>query len=334
MKETIYTIAKEAGVSIATVSRALNNHPRVGRDTRERILKIAESLGYQPSASARGLATSQTRAIALVLPQLSGPFYSELIRGAESVASGECYHLLIYACAGLDEKDAFLSLLSARVDGMVLGTSVNCGAFLRALTRRGLPFVVLGTPDLGPAVTTINPENERGAYQLTKHLIQAHGIDSIGFIRGPHIRAHSHERLEGYRHALREHGVSPREEWIADGDFTEEGGYRGAMQLLTREDRPRAIFASNDPMAIGAMAAAAGLGLRVPEDVVIVGFDDIPSAQYLQPPLTTVSVETFEQGRAAISELLRQVADPAAPRRQLTLPAPVVLRRSCGCPPR
>lgn len=334
MKETIYTIAKEAGVSIATVSRALNNSPRVGRDTRERILRIAESLGYQPSAAARGLATSQTRAIALVLPQLSGPFYSELIRGAESVASGERFHLLIYACAGLDEKDSFLSLLSARVDGMVLGTSVNGGAFLRALTGRALPFVVMGTPYLGPAVTTVNPENLQGAYRLTKHLIEAHGIRGIGFIRGPHNRVHSHERLEGYRQALREHGLSPREEWIADGDFTEEGGYRGAMRLLTPDDRPRAIFACNDPMAIGAMAAAAGLGLRVPEDVAIVGFDDIPSAQYLQPPLTTVSVETFEQGRAAIAELLRQVADSAAPRRQVTLPTSVVLRRSCGCCPR
>ena len=334
MKQTIYTIAKEAGVSIATVSRAFNNHPRISPETKEKIFQIAEAMGYQPSASARSLATSETQTIALVLPQISGPFYSELIRGAESITKEQQYHLLIYTSQDLDERDPFLSLLPTRVDGMVLGAYFSTGQYLQMLARQGIPHIILGEPDHGLEITTINPENQEGAYRLTKHLIEEHDLRDIAFIRGPENRSHSLDRLLGYQKALREHGITPHEEWVVLGDFTESSGYDCARQLLQQNNPPKAIFASNDLMAIGAMAAASQHGLSVPGDLAIVGFDDVPSARYLQPPLTTVSVETFEQGRQAIEQLLVRIADPRIPHQQLTFPAPVVVRRSCGCIPR
>jgi LacI family transcriptional regulator len=331
MKPTIYTIAKEAKVSIATVSRAFNNHPRVSEETRATILQIAADLGYQPSASARNLATSTTETLALVLPFFSGQFFSEIIRGAETVSRARHYHLLVYSSQDLDAEDALLSLLPSRIDGLILVTQSSTTRYIRKLDDKGFPFVILGYTVPGLPANSISPDNFNGAYELTRHLIEAHGYDKIAFICGPGYQSHSRERLLGYTRALQEHGIPVRQEWIVPGKFDECSGHAGARKLLGLPHPPRAIFAGNDLMAVGALAAASEMGLSVPDDLAIAGFDDVPSAQYLHPPLTTVSVGTFEQGAKAAEMLLECVVHPSTPRQEITLPTPLVVRRSCGC---
>lgn len=331
MKPTIYTVAKEAGVSIASVSRAFSGSPGLAEATRVRIIQIAQDLGYQPSASARGLATRTTETLALVVPQISGPYFSELIRGAESVTRAQHYHLLVYSSADAAEEDPVLRLLPARTDGIILGTRYSSDAYIQSLHRQGIPFLVLGRSIPGIQASSVRPENEKGAYMLTRHLLEDHGFRRIAFISGPQDQPHSQERLSGYARALSDWGIFTRDEWVAAGNFDEDSGYRAALKLLDLPERPQAIFAGNDQMAVGLIAAANERGLRVPEDLAVVGFDDIPTARYLQPPLTTISLEIFEQGAKAVELLIERITDRDAPDRTVLIPTTLMVRHSCGC---
>ncbi len=331
MKPTIYTIAEKAGVSIATVSRALNNSPRVSEDTRARILALMQEMGYQPNASARGLALKITGNLGIVLPQISGPFFSEFIRGAESVSRQNQYHLLVCNNADVSGADPLVNLLPARTDGLVLATDCVSPDFVRLLAQRSFPFVLLGDSIEGLQANSIRPDNEAGAYQATSHLIRVHQYTQIGFIQGPEGRSDSIERLEGYRRALAEAGLPWRPDLVIVGNYDEAGGYSAMQQMLDLPELPRAVFASNDQMAVGAMAAASQRGVRVPDDVAITGFDDIPIARYLQPALTTINQSIYEQGALAVEQLLHSLTSPETPTVKTILPALLVIRRSCGC---
>jgi LacI family transcriptional regulator len=331
VKPNIYTIAKEASVSIASVSRALNGSAGISEATRERILRVAREFGYQPSASARGLATRTTETLALVIPQISGPYFSELIRGAESVTRAQHYHLLVYSSVDAGEDDPLLRLLPARTDGIILGTHYSTDRYIHSLHRQEVPFLVFGRTISGITTSSVQPENEPGAYALTRHLLDVHGFRRIAFISGPEDQPHSQERLSGYTRALVESEITPAPDWVVAGKFNENSGYEAAQRLLDQAERPQAIFAGNDQMAIGVMAAASERGTRVPEDLAVVGFDDIPTARYLQPALTTVNLAIFEQGVKAVELLIEQITDPEAPARTVTIPTTLVVRRSCGC---
>jgi LacI family transcriptional regulator len=333
MKPTIYSIAAQAGVSIATVSRAFNGSPRISEATRERVMQIAHEMGYQPSASARNLAMSSTETLALVFPQISGPYFSEFINGAESVARSHQYHLLVYSSLDADQEDPLLNLLPARTDGIILGTRSSSTAYIHRLHQRRFPFILLGREVPGLETHSLHPDNERGALDITRHLIGVHGYQQIAFICGPQDQLHNSERLQGYQRALNEAGLALDPQLLAPGNFDEASGYAAAQMLLERQPRPQAIFAANDQMAIGAIAAANERGLHVPEDLAVVGFDDIPTAPYLQPPLTTVNVAIFEQGAQAVQLLLKQIAEPNLPARVLHIPTRLVVRHSCGCNP-
>lgn len=331
MKPTIYTIAETAGVSIATVSRAFNNSTRISDATRERILQIARDLGYQPNASARSLVMNATQTLALVFPQVSGPYFSEFIRGAETVARQHQYHLLVYSSADAGGDDPLLRLLSTRTDGMVLATRTSRTTYIQQLHQRRFPFLLLGGGISGLETSGIQPENGRGALLLTRHLIDRHGCRRIAFICGQQDQPHSAERLEGYRQALEERGIGWQAELVAPGSFDEASGYAAAQMLFNLPEPPSAIIAANDQMAVGAMSAAGERGMRIPQDVAVVGFDDIPTARYLQPPLTTVSLSIYDQGAWAVDLLLERIADPDQPARVIPIPATLVVRRSCGC---
>jgi LacI family transcriptional regulator len=331
MKTTIYRIAEQAGVSIATVSRAFNDSTRISEATRARILQIAQEMGYQPSASARSLALSTTETLALIFPQISGPYFSEFIRGAETVARQHQYHLLVYSNHEAGASDPMLQLLPARTDGMVLGTRLFSTRYIQQLNQRRFPFVLLGRVEPGFETHSLHIDNERGALSVMRHLFQQHSYRRIGMISGPADQPHSSERLQGYRRALEEAGQPVLPELVVQGSFDEASGFAAAQALLVQTPRPEAIFAANDQMAIGAIAAANGRGLRVPEDLAVVGFDNIPTAGYVQPALTTVNLAIFEQGALAIELLLEQIADPDGPGRVVRIETELVVRRSCGC---
>jgi len=328
-RPTIYTVAEQAGVSIATVSRVLNNSPKLTEETKAKVLKAMKALEYQPSASARCLARNVTETIALVSPDISGPFFSELIRGIETEACRHHYHLLIYGVHSGRDDDQLLPFLSTKVDGMILGSYCD-EAYIRNLHQQRVPFILLIREVEGIAADSIHPDSFDGAYQAVTHLIQ-HGYRQVAFISGPVNSKHSNARFDGYRQALHDHNWLWDPNQVVHGDYTEPSGRRVMEELLSLAKPPRAVFAANDQMAVGALDAVHNRGLRVPDDVAIVGFDDIPAAAYVHPSLTTVRRDIRESGELAVQLLMRRIEDPEAKVENIVLPTQLVVRRSCGC---
>ncbi|MBN2390601.1 MAG: LacI family DNA-binding transcriptional regulator [Anaerolineae bacterium] len=332
MRPTIRTVAAKAGVSIATVSRFLNGNAHINAETEAKVRAAIADLGYVPNASARGLATKTTGTIALIFPKLSGPFFSELIRGAETEASATGYHLLIYGIAGstTSDEDQTLGLLTTKVDGLILasrGIHQNC---MGDLLHQGIPIVLLGEEPGEITGDSISPDNAGGAMQIVTHLLE-HGYRRIAFIQGPEMQTHAQERLRGFCDALDTYGLSCAPELIVPGAFDEQSGYAAMQQVLQQQPRPDAVFAANDQMAIGAMAAVYESGLRIPEDIALAGFDDIEPARYLRPPLTTVHQDIIGQGQLAVRMLLARMQGSETPPETRVIPTELVIRRSCGC---
>lgn len=331
MRPTIYTVAHRAGVSISTVSRVLNGSSLVKEETRTQVLRTVEELGYQPSASARGLARNSTETIALIFSRVSGPFFSEIIQGAEIEARQYHYHLLIYSVQLPQDNEDLLRFLSAKVDGLILTSSAVSEVYLQELQRQRRPFVLLGPTKGGIAADSITPDNRQGAYEVVNHLIQVHHLGRIAFVgRFPEL-ARSQARYEGYCRALSDAGLPLDPALVLDGDFDEPSGHRAMVHLLESPAPPQAVFFVNDQMALGALAAAHEKNVRIPHDVAVVGFDDIQAAAYVQPPVTTVRQEIRRQGELAVQWLLARIEDPDREARTAVLPTQLVVRRSCGC---
>ncbi len=329
MRPTIYDVAERAGVSIATVSRVLNGSSKAAPATREAVLQAVAELGYRPNAAARSLAGHATDTLALVFPEISSPFFAEIIRGAEIEARQQQYHLLIYGIPEVGEADTLLPVLSTRVDGLILGGHCD-DAFVRSLVRQAVPFVLLGRGVEGYAVSSIQADSYNGVYEAVTHLID-HSYRRIAFIGGHVDSPQSRVRFDAYRSALADRDWPAEPGWVMHSDFSEAGGHATAARLLALPQPPRAIFAANDQMAIGAIDAIRAAGLRVPEDIAVVGFDDIPVAAYVHPALTTVRRQIYESGVLAVRLLLHRIADPEIPPEHHALPTHLVVRRSCGC---
>ena len=332
MRPTIHNVAERAGVSTATVSRFLNGSSRVSEETAERVRRAIDELGYLPNASARGLVMSATGTLALIFPELSGPFFSELIRGAETGARETGYHLLIYGASGMrkDAQDHALGLVATKADGLILATPEIGRHYLRDLQRRGMPLVILGWEPESIAVDSIRPDNVGGAMRVVAHLIE-HGYTRIAMITGPRSQLHAADRELGYRKALETHGLPCDARLVVRGAFDEETGFSALQRLLDQDPVPDAVFAANDEMAIGAMLAARARGLSVPSDIALVGFDDIEPARYLQPSLTTVRQDMFGQGRTAVEMLLARVNGSEDAVEAKLIPTELAIRQSCGC---
>ncbi|MGB2869677.1 MAG: LacI family DNA-binding transcriptional regulator [Bacteroidota bacterium] len=333
MKPTIREVAKKAAVSIATVSRALSDSSLVAEPTRERIRQIAREIRYTPNASARSLSTHKTDTIVLLLPDLFGEFFSEVIRGADQTAQQHSYHLLVSSSHNNREDiESSLHAMRGRVDGIVLMSPHIDAHTLESSLPRSLPVVLLNCSVDGQAFDSINIDDYQGAYQVVRHLA-SHGHKRIAIIKGTSSNLDAEERLLGYRKALTEAGAVVSEELEIPGDFTEQSGQEAIKRLVELTPRPTAIFASNDSMAIGAMSALRSFGIKVPQDMAIAGFDDIPVAQFLKPSLTTARIAIRELGSLAIQTLLNGVKNKNVhSRKQVLLQAAVVVRESCGCP--
>ncbi|HUT19645.1 MAG TPA: LacI family DNA-binding transcriptional regulator [Anaerolineae bacterium] len=329
MRPTIYTVAQRAGVSIATVSRVLNDSARTTEETRAKVLRAVRELGYQPSSAARSLAGSGTETIALLFPEISGPFISEIIRGIETEAHRRGYHLLIYGLEGDRGDDPLLRFLSTKVDGMILGSYCD-GTHIQSMQRQGIPLVLMCNQVDGTAVDSIFPDDFSGAHEAVTHLIQ-HDYQRIAFVGDATTSTHKTTRFEAYRQALEDHSWPSDPRWVMRGDYSEQSGRRAMEELLKLPQPPRAVFAANDQMAIGALDVVHNQGLRVPDDVAIVGFDDIPAAAYVNPPLTTVRQNIRESGELAVQLLLRRIEELETEVENIVLPTQLVVRRSCGC---
>lgn len=326
MTVTIWQVAREAGVSVATVSRALNNKGPVGEATRRRVQEVAARLRYVPHGTARSLITRTTHTIGVLLPDMHGEFFSELIRGIDLAARRRGYHLLVSGShSDRAEMEAILRTTRGRVDGLiVMSPEVDAEALADNLPET-TPVVLLSRPVPGSRCASISVDNYGGALAMTRHL-RAAGYRRIAFVRGPAGNHDAEERLRGYRH-----GLGTGAEILIDGDFSEQAGYQAGRTILAMQPRPDAVFAANDGMAIGVLAAVRDGGLDVPSDLAVTGFDDIPIARYLSPALTTVHVSIDELGSRALQRLLRAIDSPdRRTHRRETLSATLVVRESCG----
>ncbi|MCD6165413.1 LacI family transcriptional regulator [candidate division KSB1 bacterium] len=331
---TIKDVAEKAGVSIATVSRVFNEHVSVKEKTRIRVLQAAQELNYAPNILARGLQLKRTETIGVILPDLSGEFFSEVIRGIDEIASRRGYHILVSSShSRRNEIEMMQRMLGeGRVDGLILMAPLLSKKSLPAIAATKLPVVLLNLSAEGLEIDTIMVDNFRGAYLMTQHLI-GHGHKRIAFIKGTEGNFDAEERFLGYRTALEEEGLPITPELVERGNFLKQSGFLAMTRLLSRKLPPTAVFASNDDMAIGALEAAQKSGVHVPQDVAIVGFDDILVAQYVRPPLTTVHIPIYDLGSLAAERIINSVEMQGQSKKEkIVLATGLIIRESCGCP--
>ncbi len=306
---TIKEVSKLARVSPATVSRVLNGTTPVASPTRQRVIEAVETLGYVPNAFARGLATNRSGGLGITLNEISSPFSGALVAGVEEVARAAGLHLMVSSgfADGDLERSSIDFLLERRCDGLVVQAEGLDDDTLIDLVRNGpAPVVVFGRYIAEIAASCVTMDNERGGELGTQYLLD-HGHTRIGHITGPLSFPDARDRLHGYRRALEAAGVAFDERWVVEATFQEEGGGHAAQRLMQRVPDLTAIFASNDQMAAGAMRALRELGLEIPSDVSVVGYDDVFLARYLSPALTTVRQPLVEMGRAAGHALLARL---------------------------
>jgi LacI family transcriptional regulator len=300
---TIKDVARAAKVSVATVSRALNGHDNVTEAVRSRVLAVAHELRYSPHHAARSLSSRRTHTIGVVLPDLHGEFFSELVRGIDQVARECGLHLLVSSYHGHPEEQASaLRAMRGRVDGLLVmsphaGDIVSLSENLAAL-----PAVLINSQPSGSGHVAFGIDNYGGARTMMAHLLDA-GHRRIAFIAGPLDNFDAFERLRGYCDALLE-AVPEATPWVVQGDFSEASGHQAGQRLLESAERPDAIFAANDMMALGCLFALNHDAARVPDEIALAGFDDIPIARYVAPSLTTMRVNITELGARAMRLLL------------------------------
>jgi len=331
LSATIRDVARRAGVSVTTVSRALNGSGPVQEDTRLRVAAAAADLRYLPHGTARSLITRRTDVVGVVLPDLFGEFFSEVIRGMDPRAQERGYHLLLSGSHdGKREIEFALGAMRGRVDGMIVMSPHVSGVELAGSLPPDVPVVLLNCSVEGTAFPAVNVDNFGGARAMTRHLL-ALGHRRIGMITGAATNFDALERLRGFRAALAEAGDGVEGVEVG-GDFAESGGYRAAQELVRLPRRPTAVFCANDSMAVGAISALHHAGLTVPGDVAFAGFDDIPISRYLNPSLSSVRVDVNRLGARAVELLCHAIAGDAPPAQEL-LPTELVVRQSCGGSP-
>ena len=330
---TIREVARQAGVSVATVSRFINQNAPVSVETAERIQQVMLDMNYQPYAAARHLVTRRTQTIGLVLYSLQTDFFLPLLSAIESAVSENQYNLLVAGYKSPVQKDSQPPIGGHNTDGLLVFADSLSEEHLTQLSRTGFPMVLLyrtSPPNLKIPFVTV--ENRIATRKIIDHLIEEHGRRSIIFLRGPQGQEDSQAREQGYLDSLEEHGIAIDKSLFMDGDFNSEVAYQNIKKLVSRT-HPHfdAIFTGDDDAAIGVLTALNEVGLRVPEDVAVVGFDDSRLSTFLNPPLTTVRAPTEEVGRTAMRLLFAQINEQ--PAESVTLqPAGIILRRSCGCP--
>jgi LacI family transcriptional regulator len=330
---TMKRIAGELGVSITTVSKVLNNHADISAATRTRVLAKVEELGYQRNAVARSLSLRRTHTLGIVIPDLMHSFFVEIIAGIEPVASARSYGLLRCSSSEDPRKErAEIEMLRGRqVDGVVLASAHGSGntEMLQQLVKQGTTIVMIDRDD-HPAVKChrVLTDDEQVGQLATLHLVDA-GRRAIAHIGGPAI-VHAKRREHGWRDALKSRGIKAQDDWIVRGGFMEGEGFRAMKRLLTVRPRVDAVFAANDPAAIGALKAIWEAGLRVPDDIAVVGVGDIALGDLLRVPLTTVGWSRRDQGRHAAELLLNGFDLDEDPPQRVIIPPRLIVRESSG----
>ncbi|MFO4637148.1 substrate-binding domain-containing protein [Vibrio cholerae] len=327
---TMKDIARLAGVSTSTVSHVINKSRFVSDEIAERVNNAAQQLNYAPSALARSLKMNRTKTIGMLVTTSTNPFFGEVVKGVERSCYHQGYNLILCNTEGDNQrmKASINTLLQKRVDGLLLMCSTLEGERLDVFDRYpDIPIVVM---DWGPilfASDKIQDNSLQGGYMAAKHLIEC-GHKEIGCITGPLIRHQAQMRYEGYKRALAEAGIAINPDWIVESDFECEGGYQAFEKLYQRGKLPSALFVSNDMMAMGVIQAANQRGLRIPDDLSLIGYDDVHIAKFMSPALTTIHQPKYRLGKAAIDTLLYRLENPDTTAQVVQLEPTLVVRSS------
>lgn len=331
---TIEDVAQRAGVSAATVSHVINGTRFVREETRARVVAAMEALGYRPNALARSLRRNTTHTLGVIVPDNSSHFFAEMAHSIEEESWRREYSVMLCNSQGDAEKEAAYIevLLQRHVDGVVLVAAGESHEHLHRLVARRIPVVAIGyaIPEL--EIDAVLVGNVHGGLLATQHLLNL-GHRHIACITGPAGAIPSLDRVAGYRQALSEGQAELYEPWIVEGDFSFESGYQAAQRLLALPERPTAIFACNDSMAIGAMLAVSEAGLRVPDDLSVVGFDNISIAAYTNPRLTTVEQPHRQMAAVAAALLAERIADWNRPAQRVLVDTTLIVRSSSAPAP-
>jgi len=330
---TMEEIARLAGVSKSTVSKVFNNDERISVATREKVLKIAKKFNYRPSRVPRSLKTKRTKAVGLVLPNVMNPFFPGIIKGVEDVALENGYMVVFCNTDEQVEKETlyFQMFEDHWIDGIIIsgvtGESEEEKKYIKDLHKKGIHVVLIDREIEGYFTNVVMIDNQGAAFKATKHLLDL-GHRRIGFISAPlKIRIFT-ERLKGYKKALAETGVDFGKDLVIEGDQTSKSGEEAVRYFLSLKNPPTAIFATNDVMAIGALRELQRNNLKVPDDVSVVGFDDIPLASLVNPPLTTIAQPIYEIGAQAMKLLIRNIEKKDVVKSKIILDTKLVIRES------
>ncbi len=327
---TLEEIAKLSSTSRSTVSRVINDDPHVSEKTREKVLAIIRQLNYHPNLAARSLVAGRTHVLGLVIPMgvsrlFTDPYFPLLIQGVASACNANKHTVMLWLAEPEYERQMVNQILyNGLIDGVIVASSMIDDPLIESLLESNLHFIMIGRHPSNPELSYVDVDNQESARQAVNYLLRA-GRRQIATITGPQSMIAGLDRLEGYRAALREWGLADPG-LIADGSFSEAGGYEAMRQLLPR--LPDAVFAASDAMAIGAMRALREAGRRIPEDVAVVGFDNMPFADHTEPPLTTVRQPIQRAGALAVETLIDVIENPDSSPRRIILPTELVIRQS------
>ncbi|MBC3931013.1 LacI family DNA-binding transcriptional regulator [Undibacterium curvum] len=326
---TMKQVAEKARVSTTTVSHVINNTRVVSEDARERVLSVIQELRYIPSAVARSLKNDRTHTLGMMIPNNSNPYFAEVIQGIEDASFKLGYNIIL--CNSYDDpkkQAAYIRvLMEKRIDGLILVSSGSDEDLSQLLADEGIPKVLVDREVTGVAADFIEADHVQGGYEATRYLLSL-GHHKIACVAGPDTLLPSGGRVTGYMQALKEAGIAFRPDYLIHADFTSQGGYNAFQQLLALSDRPTAIFASNDLMAIGGICAANAAGVSIPKDLSVIGYDDIALASFSNPPLTTIAQPKHAIGQLTAQTLVKRIAEPDAPLRREMLKSALIIRQS------